>query len=373
MKTIEYENLSKLNQSFFEEYQQQFSKVMTSGWYILGKEVLQFERDFADYIGTKYCVGLASGLDALILALMALDLPSQSEVIVPANAYIACILSIIKADHIPVLIEPDIQNSNIDVTKIEAKITSKTKAIMPLHLYGYPCDMEVIVGLASKYGLHIIEDCAQAHGATYFGKKVGTFSTISAFSFYPTKNLGALGDGGAVLTDDEALSVKLRALRNYGSHIKYQNEYVGMNSRLDEIQAAFLSIKLSKLEYINNHKKCLAAVYDQKLDERYLKPKHAVGFSGVYHIYNIHHPQRDQLREYLKTHGITTEIHYPIPPYRQKALQGLFNQDAFPISDQLHATTLSLPISYFHTSEDIKYICEVMNAFICKAIEREQI
>lgn len=365
-KIVEYENLGKLNQSFFKAYQDKFQSVMNSGWYILGKEVQTFEQSFAEYIGAKHCIGLASGLDALILALIALDLPPQSEVLVSANAYVACILSILKAGHIPVLVEVHPQTANIDASKIEEKITPKTKAIMPVHLYGYPCDMQEIMAIAKKYDLHIIEDCAQAHGAEYFGKKVGNFSTISAFSFYPTKNLGALGDAGAALTNDDALAQKLRALRNYGSHIKYHNDYIGMNSRLDEVQAGFLNIKLSSLDEINHHKRSLAQIYDTHLDEIYQKPKHQKGYHGVYHIYNVYHPERDKLRDYLKAHGVTTEIHYPIAPYKQNALKALFEQKYFPISDKLHATELSLPISYFHSVDDILYVCNTMNRFIQK-------
>ncbi len=364
--TVEYENLGKLNKPFFEEYQQKFTQVMESGWYILGKEVKSFENAFAEYVGVKHCIGLASGLDALILALKALDLPPKSEVIVAANAYVACILSIIDAGHIPVLVEPDINHSNIDVSLIEQKITSQTKVIMPVHLYGYPCDMEAICGLAKQYNLHIIEDCAQAHGAKYFDKQVGTFSTISTFSFYPTKNLGALGDAGAVLTNDDTLATKLRALRNYGSHVKYHNDYIGMNSRLDEVQAGFLNVKLPALDLINDHKRSLAAIYDEHLDKRYQKPSHQPGYHGVYHIYNVYYEKRDKLRDFLKQYEISTEIHYPIPPYRQKALTGMFNPNEFPLSDKMHASTLSLPISYFHTKEDILIVCEIMNQFMHK-------
>lgn len=366
MRTVEYENLAKLNQTFFADYQNQFAKVMTSGWYILGKEVEQFEGKFAAYQETQHCIGVASGLDALVLALIALDLPAKSEVIVAANAYVACILSIIKAGHIPVLVEPSALHSNIDVEKIEAKITANTRVIMPVHLYGYPCDMHTISELAKKYNLHIIEDCAQAHGAAIKNKKMGQFSTISAFSFYPTKNLGALGDAGAVLTNDDSLAKKLRALRHYGSHIKYQNDYIGLNSRLDEIQASFLQVKLQKLDEINEHKRHLAKIYDTLLPNYYQKPQHHVDYYGVYHIYNIYCDRRDELREFLKQHGVITEIHYPIPPYRQKAFARMFDTEAYPVSDKLHSTTLSLPISYFHTPEDIQYVCDVMHQFATK-------
>lgn len=364
---VEYENLGKLNKSFFEEYAQAFQRIMDSGWYILGKEVLEFEKKFSQYIDTNHCVGVASGLDALILALVALDLPKGSEVIVSSNAYIACILSILKADLVPVLVEPDPNHSNIDVKKIEVKITPKTKVIMPVHLYGYPCDMNAIMQLACEYNLYVVEDCAQSHGATYFGKKLGGLGTLSAFSFYPTKNLGALGDAGAILTDDQELADKLRALRNYGSRVKYHNDYIGMNSRLDEIQAGFLNIKLKYLDQINAHKRKLARIYDENLDQKFQKPNHQPGYYGVYHIYNVYCENRDALKEYLKEQGIHTEIHYPVPPVRQKALKNMFAPEEFLLSEKMHKMNLSLPISYFHTEDDINYVCEKINSFINKA------
>ncbi len=364
MRTVEYENLAKLNNPFFEEFTAAFDKIMKSGWFILGEQVKQFEQAFAHYNDMKYCIGVASGLDALILALQALELPQGCEVIVAANAYVASILSILKVGLTPVLVEPNAIDGNIDAQLIEKAITPKTKAIMPVHLYGHACEMEVISALAKKYQLHIIEDCAQAHGATYFGKKVGSFSTLCAFSFYPTKNLGALGDAGAVLTNDEALANKLKALRNYGSHLKYHNDYLGTNSRLDEVQAAFLNVKLPHLDKINAHKRELALIYDKHLDNRYHKPQPQAGFYDVYHIYNVHHPKRDELRVYLKEHGVSTEVHYPIAPYKQKALQGMFDENAYKQSDWWHATTLSLPISYFHTVDDILAVCHIMNEFM---------
>jgi len=368
MKTVDYENLSKANALFFEEYHLNFQQVMTSGWYILGKHVESFEHAFAEYLGAKYCIGVASGFDALILALIALDLPPQSEVIVASNAYVACVLSILKAGHIPVLVEPARDTSNIDVDKIEAKITAKTAAIMPVHLYGYPCNMAQISALAQKYQLHIIEDCAQAHGAKFQNQKVGTFSSVAAFSFYPTKNLGALGDAGAVVTDDENLNKKLRALRNYGSHIKYHNDYIGLNSRLDEIQAGFLRIKLSCLDQINQHKRNLAKIYDKFLPSVVTKPQHQPDYFGVYHIYNIYTEHRDKLRDYLKERGISTEIHYPIPPYQQPALRHLFAGQCYPMSDTMHVSTLSLPISFYHQPDDIEYVCETITQFFAEAL-----
>jgi dTDP-4-amino-4,6-dideoxygalactose transaminase len=255
---IEYENLGRLNQSFFEEYSQAFDSVMNSGWYVLGKSVQQFERNFASYCNTPYCCGVANGLDAMILALKALSLESGDEVIVPSNTYIATILSIIHAGLRPVLVEPDIETYNIDVTRIEERICNRTKAIMVVHLYGKVCDMGAVMQIAEKHNLKVIEDCAQAHGAMYKQKKAGSFGDFGAFSFYPTKNLGALGDAGALTTSQEKLYQNVFTLRNYGSRQKYYNELLGFNSRLDELQAALLLVKLKKLDQINEHKRRLA-------------------------------------------------------------------------------------------------------------------
>jgi dTDP-4-amino-4,6-dideoxygalactose transaminase len=360
---IPYENLKLVNAPFCDEFKSQFNEVLASGWYILGKQVSQFEQAFAEYHQMKYCIGVASGLDALILSLMALELPPQSEILVAANAYVACVLSIIKAGHSPVLIEPDFQTGNIDVKRIEEKITSKTRAIMPVHSYGTPCEMESLEALAKKHNLSIIEDCAQAHGAKYFGQKVGVFGKMAAFSFYPTKNLGALGDAGAILTNDEMLADKLKAIRNYGSHIKYHNEYLGLNSRLDEVQAAFLNVKLKSLDKINAHKRSLAKIYDKHLDERYRRLQLNAGIESVYHIYPVLYEYRDALKQHLFEHGIGSEIHYPIPPYRQKALLSILGSEAYPLSDQWHDWILSLPISFCHTRDDILEVCDIMNKF----------
>jgi len=356
---IEYENLKRVNEPFFEEYTEAFRRVMESGWYILGRTVEKFEEEFSAYLGTKYTIGVASGLDALILALDALDLPEGSEVIVPSNTYIATIMSIIRCGHKPVLVEPDIRTYTIDPSRIEEKITSRTRAIMVVHLYGKSCDMDPIMRLVKKYDLYLIEDCAQAHGAMYRGRKVGTFG-IGCFSFYPTKNLGCLGDGGAITTDDEKLAEKLRALRNYGSYKKYYNEYLGYNSRLDALQAALLSVKLKYLDAINDHKRRLARIYFDHLDAKFIKPLWHEDYYDVYHIFNIRTQQRDALKQYLLNHGVGTEIHYPVPPHKQKAMQGILSGE-FPISEEIHRTTLSLPISYFHTVDDIETVCEILN------------
>jgi dTDP-4-amino-4,6-dideoxygalactose transaminase len=359
---IDYENLGKLNAPFFEEYQSKFSEILESGWYILGSNVAKFEKEFSHYIGSKNCIGVASGLDALNLALRCFEFPAGSEIIVPSNTYIATILSIVQNGLKPVLVEPDIITYNIDPDKIENKISSKTRAIMLVHLYGKCCNMDAILAIAKKHELHVIEDCAQSHGAKYKEKIAGSFGDFGAHSFYPTKNLGALGDAGALTTDDVTLAEKIKALRNYGSKIKYVNEYVGYNSRLDELQAGFLLIKLAALNEINKHKRRLANIYLENIKNDFIKPHVDKDYFDVYHIFNIRHPKRNQLKEYLFSHGIKTEIHYPIAPHKQKAMQGIIEGE-YPISEEIHATTLSLPISYFHTDEDIYRIIEVLNSY----------
>ena len=356
---IEYENLQKVNSKLFDKYQKKFKEFLNSGWYILGKQTSEFERQFASYCATNQCIGVASGLDALILAIDAFNLPKGSEIIVPSNTYIATILAIVRNGFEPVLVEPNIGTYNIDSDKIEEKITSKTKAILAVHLYGKACDMDKIISVAGKYNLQIIEDCAQAHGAKFKGKKVGSFG-VGCFSFYPTKNLGALGDGGAITCDDEKYADKIRSLRNYGSTKKYYNNELGYNSRLDEIQAGFLSVKLEILDDITRHKRELAKLYSENLDSRFIKPFVNKDYFDVYHIFNIRHKKRDQLKEYLLKKGIGTEIHYPIAPNKQKIMSNIINGE-YPISDLIHNTTLSLPISYFHTKDNVLRVCEIMN------------
>jgi dTDP-4-amino-4,6-dideoxygalactose transaminase len=362
-KKIEYENLNLVNKKFEVEFQEKFKNFLDKGWYILGNEVSIFEKNFAKYCGAKYCVGVANGLDALILGLQVFNFPENSEIIVPSNSYIATILAIIKAGHIPVLVEPNIETYNIDYDLIESKITSKTKAIMIVHLYGQICEMEKIVKIANKFNLEIIEDCAQAHGAKSNGSFVGTFGKIGAYSFYPTKNLGALGDAGAIITSDTALYEKLKALRNYGSEKKYHNKYIGLNSRLDEIQAAFLNVKLPFLDEITNHKIKLAKIYNNHLTNKVIKPIFADDFSHVYHIYNIRCQNRDKLKQYLLENGILTEIHYPVSPNNQDGYKQLFEGQNFNISEKIHQTTISLPISYATTEDDVKTIIETINQF----------
>lgn len=358
---IEYENLRKANEQFFLKYKDSFNEFLEKGWFILGNNVSEFEKEFAIYNNVKFSIGVASGLDALILAIDAFGFPKGSEIIVPSNTYIATILAIIRNGFKPVLVEPDIRTYNINPHKIEESITKYTKAILIVHLYGKACDMEKILQLSKKYNLEIIEDCAQAHGAMYKSAKVGSFG-VGCFSFYPTKNLGALGDGGAVTTNNQDYAKKIMSLRNYGSSIKYQNVDIGYNSRLDEIQAGFLYIKLKFLNEIISHKRKLAELYHDNLKDIFIKPTLSDDFFDVYHIYNIRHKDRDRLRKYLLENDICTEIHYPIPPHKQKAMKGLLEGN-YPISEELHNTTLSLPISYFHTKKDIYNVIEVMNRF----------
>lgn len=360
---LEYENLKKLNAKLLPAFQKTYSEVIENGWFINGPRVKKFESEFAEFCNVKHCAGVANGLDALTIALKVFDFPVGSEVLVPSNTYIATILSIMQNNLIPVLIEPDISTYNIDPKKIEEKINKNTKAIMIVHLYGKSCEMDPIIALCNKYSLKLIEDCAQAHGSTYKGKKIGSFGDFGAFSFYPTKNLGALGDAGAITTNDTTLHQKVTTYRNYGSNIKYHNEVVGINSRLDEIQAAFLSDKLKILDEINTHKRGLAEIYFNNLKDDFIKPIKQKEIYDVWHIFNIRHSNRDVLREYLLKHNIQTEIHYPISPNKQLAMKGILDKIECPISEEIHRTTLSLPISYFHTPEDIYRVVEVLNQF----------
>lgn len=360
---IEYENLKRANEPFFDQFRRSFSETLESGWYILGRHVAAFEGEFAAYCGAGQCVGVASGLDALILSLRAFGFAPASEVIVPSNTYIATILAILHAGLKPVLVEPDIRTYTINPALIEERVTPRTVAIMVVHLYGKVCAMEPVLEVAARRGLKVIEDCAQAHGASYRGRKAGSFGDFGAFSFYPTKNLGALGDGGAVTSRDQALADVVRKLRNYGSSVKYYNDLVGYNSRLDEIQAAFLSLKLARLDEINGHKRRLARLYLDGLKEEFVTPVVEEGFEDVYHIFNVRHPARDRLKTFLQDNGVSTEIHYPVPPHRQEAMKGLLDDYCYPVADEIHGTTLSLPVSFCHREEDVLRVIDTMNRF----------
>ena len=369
MRQVEYENLHFLNRPFFEDYRASFNDTLERGWFILGKNVENFEQQFAHYLGVKHVIGVASGLDALEIPLKCWDFEPRSEVIVPSNTYIATVNAIINCGHVPVFVEPDINTYNIDCQKIEEKITPKTKAIMLVHLYGQSCDMAAIMLLCEKYNLELIEDCAQSHGATFDGKMTGTFG-VGAFSFYPTKNLGALGDAGAIATNDENLYRKIKAWRNYGSNVKYKNEYIGDNSRLDEIQAGFLTKKLNHLDSINAHKNEIARFYLTNLKSDFILPSVDARIYNVYHIFPIRHPKRDDLKAYLLENGIKTEIHYPTAPCDQISIRAwakhsnikLYDSD-FNLARQIHNTELSMPISTIHSDDDIAYVVEVMNKF----------
>lgn len=324
-----------------------FEKVLDSGWYILGNKVKQFESDFATYCGTSHCVGVGNGLEALHLILRGYDIGAGDEVIVPSNTYIATWLAVSYAGAVPVPVEPDELTYNLDPTRIEAAISSRTKAIIAVHLYGQPADMDPILAIARKHGLKVIEDAAQAHGARYKDRMVGSLGDAAGFSFYPGKNLGAIGDAGAVTTNDPKLAERVAVLRNYGSQIKYHNEYQGFNSRLDELQAAFLSEKLRVLDEWNARRRENAAAYLAQLSgiPNLLLPSVPAWAEPAWHLFVIRYPRRDQLAKHLSEVGIGTLIHYPIPPHLQPAYAMLgFHENTFPIAERNAAEVLSLPM-----------------------------
>ncbi len=360
---IPYENLKRLNEPFNEELRAKFDAVLETGHYILGAHLELFEKEFASYHSANYCVGVSNGLDAIIMALKTFNLPPGSEVIVPSNTYIATILAVIACNLKPVMVEPDIRTYNIDPLKIEQAITPETKVLLVVHLYGKLCDMDSIVRIKQKYNLHLIEDCAQAHGGTYKNQLAGTFGEFGAFSFYPTKNLGALGDAGGIICNDEKHYKHLIQLRNYGSDCKYYNDIIGYNNRLDEMQAAFLSVKLPHLNRMNEHRNKLANLYHTQLSTQYILPVKNADYFDVYHIFNIRFPKRDELQQYLLDKGIGTVIHYPVPPHRQKALMNIFEGKDYPIADEIHNTTLSLPCSFCHTENEIMEVIDALNNY----------
>lgn len=342
-----------------------FERVYTNSWYIGGKEDEAFEKAFSEYCGTRHCIGVGNGLDALMLALKALGIGMGDEVIVPSNTYIATALAVTYVGATLVFVEPDIRTFNINPSLIEEKITDRTKAIMPVHLYGQPCDMDPIVELAKKYNLYIVEDCAQAHGATYKGKKIGTFGDAAGFSFYPGKNLGALGDAGATVTNDESLAEKIRALGNYGSDYKYHHIYKGNNSRLDEMQAAFLSAKLPHLNRMNEERRRIAKRYLDGINNPHVILPYVPDYANpVWHIFGIRSNRRDELEKYLNAKGIGTNKHYPIPMHLQECYKDLgFKEGDFPIAEEISRTELSLPMFYGMTEEEIDYVIEAVNSF----------
>lgn len=355
-----------MEQELNKELHDAFERVLKRSWYIEGAEDAQFEQMFAQYCGTRYCVGVGNGLDALMLALKALDIKQGDEVIVPSNTYIATALAVTYVGAMPIFVEPDIRTFNIDSTKIEDKITERTKAIMPVHLYGQPCDMDPIMKMAKKYNLFVIEDCAQAHGATYKGRKIGTFGDAAGFSFYPGKNLGALGDAGAVVTNSKEMADKIRALGNYGSDYKYHHIYLGNNSRLDEMQAAFLNVKLPALDTMNEERRTIAKQYLEGIKHPdIVLPYVMEKTEPVWHVFAIRCKRRDELEKYLNENGIGTNKHYPIPIHMQKCYQGLeIKEGELPIAEEISNTELSIPMFYGMTEEEIKYVIDVINDFL---------
>jgi dTDP-4-amino-4,6-dideoxygalactose transaminase len=356
---IEYENLASSNAQFMSELELAAKRVIRSGWYILGQEVSAFEAEFASFVGSKHCIGVANGLDALILSLEALDLPKASDVLVASNTYIATILAIVRAGHHPILVEPHVDTFNMDAARLPEAVTAKTRAICVTHMFGKTCRMDAIGAFAREHGLRVVEDCAQSHGAKLGDQMTGTFGDAGCFSFYPTKNLGALGDAGAIVTNSDEMADRLRHIRNYGSKEKYVNRYVGVNSRLDELQATALRVKLRYLDDITVHKRALADVYFSHLPPWVVIPVRRSDEFDVFHIFSIRHWQRDDLRQYLLAQGVKTEIHYPIPPHQQEAMNGILVGD-YPVAEDLHATELSLPISIGHSAADILRVCDIL-------------
>ena len=362
---IPFATFAIIEEELSESLKYAFNRVFSHSQYIKSIENEIFEDSFSQYCETKYCVGTGNGLDALMLSLKALGVGKGDEVIVPSNTFIATALAVTYTGAVPVFVEPDIRTFNIDPARIESSITKKTKALMPVHLYGQACDMDSILVLAKKYHLYVIEDCAQAHGAIYKGRKVGTFGDIAGFSFYPGKNLGALGDAGAVVTKHRELAEKVRALGNYGSDYKYHHIYQGNNSRLDELQAAFLTAKLPHLDRMNEERRKIAALYTAGIQN----PKVEVPFvpeacTPVWHIYGIRCAERDALEKHLRDRGISTNKHYPIPIHLQECYRELgFHQGDFPVAEEISATELSIPMYYGMTEEEIQYVIDAINEF----------
>jgi dTDP-4-amino-4,6-dideoxygalactose transaminase len=363
---ITYLDLKKINYASKHELMEAFESVLDSGWYILGSKLEQFEQQYATFSESKYCIGVANGLDALILSLKALDIKAGDEVIVPSNTYIASWLAVSYVGATPIPVEPNWDTCNIDPLLIESKITSKTKAIMPVNLYGQAAELNLIVDIAKKHNLFVIEDNAQSQGATCKGKITGSWGHINASSFYPGKNLGALGDAGAITTDDENLNTQVRTLRNYGSQKKYYNEIKGVNSRLDELQAALLSVKLKVLNEQNNQRIELAEIYNENLQNvgDLTLQILAESCSSVYHIYQVRTSRRDELQKYLTENGIGTIIHYPVPPHLQQAYSELaYKKGDFPIAERIAEQTLSLPLYPGMKKEDVYKVIQTIKVF----------
>lgn len=356
-----------LDRGFFmyqEEFEQKALEVLRSGWYVLGREVSAFETEFADYIGCRHCVGLASGLDALWIAFRILGIGAGDEVLVQGNTYIASVMGITMNGATPVFIEPD-EYYNLDASRLEEKITDRTKAILVVHLYGQASNMEAIMKIANQYGLRVVEDCAQSHGAKFNDQMTGTFGDIGCFSFYPSKNLGAFGDAGAIVTNDDGIAEDVRVFRNYGSEKRYYNKVIGANSRLDELQAGLLRVRLGHMDELEAQKRDICERYLRELDgAKFELPKIREGATHIWHQFVIKSDRRDELAEYLKNKGIGTIIHYPIPPHLSEAYQYLgFKEGAFPITEKNAGSVLSIPLFYGMKEEEQDYVIHWMNRF----------
>ena len=362
---VSFLDLKQINLSYKKAIQSAMNNVLESGWYILGEHVKTFEKKFADYCQVKHCIGVGNGLDALHLILRSLDVQKNDEVIVPSNTYIATWLAVTYAGAIPVPVEPDPITYNIDPERIEKAITSHTRAIIAVHLYGQPADMNPIKEIARHHGLYVIEDAAQAHGSLYNGKPAGSLGDAAGFSFYPGKNLGALGDAGAVTTHDDQIAKKVRLLRNYGSKIKYTNDILGVNSRLDELQAAILNVKLDYLTKENQMRHKWASYYtDHIIETKIIKPHVPEFMTPAWHLYVIRNSQRDQLQRMLNEKGIATLIHYPIPPHLSDAYHYLnFSKGSFPVTETLANEMLSIPMGPHLNETDVEYVCNCINSF----------
>lgn len=347
-----------------EEYEAKALEVLRSGWYVLGTEVAAFEEEFAQYVGAKYCVGVDNGLNAIVLGIKALEIGEGDEVIVAANTYIATVLGASLNKATPIFVDAD-EFHNIDPDKIECAITSKTKAVLVTHFYGQACQMEQIQDICNRHNIYLLEDCAQAHGAMYAGKQVGTWGIMGFFSFYPTKNMGGFGDGGAITTDDDLLRDKLKALRNYGSLRRYQNDYEGHNSRLDELQAGLLRVKLRYMKEITEERQSIARRYITEINNNKIEfPKTAANCTHVYHLFVIQTNDRDGFRQYMSDHGVATDVHYPVPPYLAKPYQSLgYMRGDFPVTEYLYSRIVSIPIFTGMTKEEQDAVIGAMNGY----------
>lgn len=361
---IPFLELKRAQADLAPELEEAFRRVMASGAYMLGPELAAFEREFAEYCGARACVGVGNGLEALHLVLRAWDIGPGDEVIVPSNTYIASWLAVSQTGATPVPVEPDASTYNIDPARVEAAITPKTRAIMPVHLYGLTAEMDPLMRIAAAHGLKVVEDAAQAHGAGYRGRRAGSLGHAAGFSFYPSKNLGAYGDAGAVVTNDESLAQRVRLLRNYGSAERYRNEIQGCNSRLDELQAALLRVSLKRLDGWNGRRREIAATYAERLAGCGIAlPVEPAHMKHAWHLYVVRSTQRDALQRHLEAEGIGTMVHYPIPPHLQPAYAALrLREGAFPESEAIHREVLSLPLSPYLTQSELERVCDAVRA-----------